>query len=155
MSFGYRLLAVVAALVVAVDQAIKTLVLESLSDGPVDVLGGLVTLRITINSGGAFGVLQGVPGFFLLATIGIIVGILLWARNVEHRGWLIALGLVLGGGVGNVIDRVVRDHGGVVDFVDLHWWPVFNVADACIVTGVGLLLLLGTRSEKDEDSVKS
>lgn len=152
---GYRLLGFVAALVVALDQATKTLVLESLSDGPVDVLGGFVTLRITINSGGAFGVLEGVPGFFLVATIGIIVGILLWARNVDHRGWLTALGLVLGGGIGNVIDRVVRDHGGVVDFVDLHWWPVFNVADACIVTGVGLLLLLGTRGEKDDGSVRS
>ena len=152
---GYRLLGVVGALVVAADQATKTLALETL-DRPVDVLGGAVTLRITINSGGAFGVLQGVPGFFLVATIGIIVGILLWARNVEHRGWLVALGLVLGGGVGNVVDRVVRDHGGVVDFVDLHWWPVFNVADACIVTGVGLLLLLGTRGEKEEEpSLKS
>lgn len=153
---GYGLLGFVAALVVALDQLTKTLALESLSDGPVDVLGGFVTLRITINSGGAFGVLQGVPGFFLVATIGIIAGILLWARNVEHRGWLAALGLVLGGGLGNVVDRVVRDHGGVVDFVDLHWWPVFNVADACIVTGVGLLLLLGTRGEEEEDdSVKS
>ncbi|HEX2195993.1 MAG TPA: signal peptidase II [Actinomycetota bacterium] len=142
----------VAALVVAVDQATKTLALESLSDRPVDVLGGFVTLRITINSGGAFGVLQGVPGFFLVATIGIIVGILLWARNVEHRSWLVALGLVLGGGVGNVVDRVVRDHGGVVDFVDLHWWPVFNVADACIVTGVGLLLLLSARKDDAEAS---
>lgn len=145
---GYRLLGFVGALVVALDQATKTLALETL-DRPVDVLGGFVTFRITINSGGAFGVLQGVPGFFLVATIGIIAGILLWARNVEHRGWLTALGLVLGGGVGNVIDRMVRDHGGVVDFVDLHWWPVFNVADACIVTGVGLLLLLGTRAESD------
>lgn len=153
---GYRLLGLVAALVVAADQATKTLALESLSDGPVDLFGGFVTLRITINSGGAFGVLQGVPGFFLIATIGIIVGILLWARNVDHRGWLTALGLVLGGGVGNVIDRIVRDHGGVVDFVDLHWWPVFNVADACICTGVGLLLLLGTRGDREEDhSVKS
>lgn len=143
---GYRLLGFVGALVVAADQATKTLALVNL-DRPVDVLGGAVTLRITINSGGAFGVLQGVPGFFLVATIGIVVGILLWARNVEHRGWLAALGLVLGGGIGNVIDRVVRDHGGVVDFVDLHWWPVFNVADACIVTGVGLLLLLEARNE--------
>ena len=149
---GYPLLGLVGALVVAVDQATKTLALETLSGSGVDVLGGLVTLRITINSGGAFGVLQGVPGFFLVATVGIIVGILLWARNVEQRGWLIALGLVLGGGVGNVIDRLVRDHGGVVDFVDLHWWPVFNVADACIVTGVGLLLLLGTRGEKEESA---
>ncbi len=151
---GYGLLGFVGALVVAADQATKTLALETL-DRPVDVLGGAVTLRITINSGGAFGVLQGVPGFFLVATIGIIVGILLWARNVEHRGWLVALGLVLGGGIGNVIDRVLRDHGGVVDFVDLHWWPVFNVADACIVTGVGLLLLLGTRGEREDGSVKS
>lgn len=151
---GYRLLGFVGALVVAADQATKTLALETL-DRPVDVLGGFVTLRITINSGGAFGVLQGVPGFFLVATIGIVAGILLWARNVEHRGWLAALGLVLGGGIGNVVDRVLRDHGGVVDFVDLHWWPVFNVADSCIVTGVGLLLLLGTRGEKEDDSVKS
>lgn len=152
---GYRLLGVVGALVVAADQATKTLALESLADGPIDLFGGAVTLRITINSGGAFGVLQGVPGFFLVATIGIIAGILLWARNVDHTGWLVALGLVLGGGVGNVVDRVVRDHGGVVDFVDLHWWPVFNVADACIVTGVCLLLLLGTRGEPEDDSVKS
>ncbi|MFN2587430.1 MAG: signal peptidase II [Actinomycetota bacterium] len=144
---GYRLLGVVAALVVGVDQATKTLALETLSDGGVDLLGGFVTLRITINSGGAFGVLQGVPGFFLVATVGIIVAILVWARSVEQRWWLTALGLVLGGGTGNVVDRVVRDHGGVVDFVDLHWWPVFNVADAAIVTGVGLLLLLGARSD--------
>ncbi|HEX2294641.1 MAG TPA: signal peptidase II [Actinomycetota bacterium] len=145
---GYRLLGVVAALVVAADQVTKTVALETLSDGPVDVLWGAVTLRITINSGGAFGVFQGVPGFFLVATVGIIAGILLWARHVDHRGWLLALGLVLGGGVGNVVDRVLRDHGGVVDFVDLHWWPVFNVADSCIVTGVGLLLLLGARDDK-------
>jgi signal peptidase II len=149
---GYRLLGVVAALVVAIDQATKTLALETLSDAPMDVLGDLVTLRITINSGGAFGVLQGVPGFFLVATIGIIVAILVWARHVEQRPWLVALGLVLGGGVGNVIDRVVRDHGGVVDFVDLHWWPVFNVADAAIVTGVGLLLLLGAKGEPSEEA---
>lgn len=135
---------------VAVDQLTKTLALETL-DEPLDVLGNLVTLRITINSGGAFGVLQGVPGFFLLATIGIIVAILLWARHVEQRPWLVALGLVLGGGVGNVVDRVLRGHGGVVDFVDLHWWPVFNVADACIVTGVGLLLLLGAKGDPSEE----
>ena len=149
---GYRLLGVVAALIVAIDQATKTLALETLSDGPVDVLGGFLTFRITINSGGAFGVLQGVPGFFLVATIGIIVAILVWARNVEQRPWLVALGLVLGGGIGNVVDRLLRDHGGVVDFMDLHWWPVFNVADASIVTGVGLLLLLGTRGDHSDDA---
>jgi signal peptidase II len=152
---GYRLLVFVAALIVLADQATKTLALETLSDGPVDVFGGFLTLRITINSGGAFGVLQGVPGFFLVATIGIVVAILVWARNVEQRPWLVALGLVLGGGLGNIVDRVLRDHGGVVDFVDLHWWPVFNVADAAIVTGVGLLLLLGTRGEGSGEAESS
>ena len=149
---GYRLLGLVAALVVLTDQVTKTLALETLSDGPVDVFGGFLTLRITINSGGAFGVLQGVPGFFLVATIGIVVAILVWARNVEQRPWLVALGLVLGGGLGNIVDRVLRDHGGVVDFFDLHWWPVFNIADAAIVTGVGLLLLLGTKGEGSGDA---
>jgi signal peptidase II len=149
---GYRLLGLVAALVVLTDQVTKTLALETLSDGPVDVFGGFLTLRITINSGGAFGVLQGVPGFFLVATIGIVVAILVWARHVEQRPWLVALGLVLGGGLGNIVDRVLRDHGGVVDFFDLHWWPVFNIADAAIVTGVGLLLLLGTKGEGSGDA---
>ncbi len=147
---GYRLLGLVAALVVAADQATKTLALETLSDGPVDVIEGAFSFRLTFNSGGAFGLLQGLPGFFLAATIAIVGVILVWARKVERRGWLVALGLVLGGGVGNVIDRVVRDQGGgVVDFIDFHVWPVFNLADAAIVTGVGLLLLLGARQEAE------
>ncbi len=132
---------------VVLDQLTKQLALAALDDGPIDVVSGVLTLRLTFNSGGAFGLLQGVPGLFLVATIAVLVLILLWARKLEEHRLMLPLGLVLGGGVGNVTDRVLRDHGGVVDFVDLHWWPVFNVADASIVTGVGLLLLLGTRKE--------
>jgi signal peptidase II len=77
----------------------------------------------------------------------VVALILLWVRNVDDIGALVPLGMILGGGLGNVFDRLFRDLGGrVVDFVDVGWWPVFNLADSCIVTGVGLILLVGVRS---------
>jgi signal peptidase II len=143
----YPLLLTTAAAVVAVDQTTKALALRSLADGPIDLVEGALTLRLTYNSGGAFGILQGFPGLFLVATIVVAALILLWARRIEGRGSAVALGLVLGGGVGNVVDRVLRSADGrVVDFIDLHVWPVFNLADSAIVVGVGLLLLTGARS---------
>ncbi|HEX2236547.1 MAG TPA: signal peptidase II [Actinomycetota bacterium] len=135
-----------AAVVAVVDQVTKELALRSLRDGAIDLFGGAVTLRLTYNSGGAFGLLQGLPGLFLLATLVIAGLILVWARGVEERGSAVALGMILGGGLGNAADRIARDLGGrVVDFVDLHFWPVFNVADSAIVVGVCLVLLLGAR----------
>ena len=138
-----------AAVVFALDQTTKWLALEALADGPVDVIEGAVTLELSYNSGGVFGVGQGFPGLFLAATILVTLGILVWARRIEERAWLIPLGLVLGGGLGNLADRVFRDlDGRVVDFVDLHVWPVFNLADSAIVIGVGLVLLGALRSER-------
>jgi signal peptidase II len=143
----YLLLAAAAFAVVVLDQITKHLALSGLADGPVDLIEGGLTLRLTFNSGGAFGLLQGFPIFFLVATVAVVIVILMWARRIEDRRWVLPLGMVLGGGIGNVIDRVVRDTGGrVVDFIDLHWWPVFNFADASIVIGVGLILLLSVRS---------
>jgi signal peptidase II len=121
--------------------------MSGLADGPVDLLGGTLTLRLTFNAGGAFGLLQGLPGFFLIATLVVVVAILLWVRRIEDYRWMVPLGMVLGGGLGNVLDRAVRDTGGrVVDFIDLHWWPVFNLADASIVIGVAVILLLSART---------
>lgn len=142
----YPLLVGTAALVAGLDQATKELALRSLRDGPIDLFGGAVTLRLTYNSGGAFGLLQGLPGLFLVATVVIAGLILVWARGLEERGSAVALGMILGGGLGNVTDRIARDlGGGVVDFVDLHFWPVFNLADSAIVAGVCLVLLIGAR----------
>ena len=139
-----------ASVVVAADQITKTLALDRLADGPHDVIEGVVTMRLTYNSGGVFGLLQGMPGLFLVATL-IVSGLILWwARGVDDPRLLIPLGLVLGGGLGNVADRIFRDTDGrVVDFVDLHVWPVFNVADASIVTGVGLILLFSLRPRRE------
>jgi signal peptidase II len=145
----YVTLLITAAVIVVVDQATKTLALESLADGPIDVIDGILTLRLTYNPGGAFGVLQGVPNFFLIASVVIVVFILYWTRTVQSAVWAIPLGLVLGGGLGNLFDRVFRDTDGrVVDFVDLHVWPVFNVADSAITIGVAALLIMSFRAER-------
>lgn len=146
----YRPLLLTAAAVVAADQVTKSVALGALADGPVELFGGLVVLRLTFNPGGAFGVFQGVPGFFLVAGIAVVVLILLWARRLEDHRWTVPLGLVLGGGAGNLCDRILRDTGGrVVDFVDLRFWPVFNLADAAISIGVVVLLLLSLRGEPE------
>jgi len=134
-----------AAVVVAIDQLTKSLALQNL-DRPRHLIDGWLSLRLTYNSGGAFGILQGMPEFFLVTTVVAAVVILLWVRNLDEPRWTVPLGLVLGGGLGNVADRIFRDTGGrVVDFIDLHFWPVFNIADACIVSGVALVLILGSR----------
>ena len=135
----------------AVDQATKQLAVDALADGPVDVIDGVLTLRLTLNPGGAFGVLQGVPGFFLVASVAIVIAILFWVRHLEEARWAFPVGMILGGGIGNLVDRAFRDTGGrVVDFIDLHVWPVFNVADSAIVVGVGVILLLMARSTSSE-----
>jgi signal peptidase II len=143
----YLSLGITALLVVIADQVTKQLALSGLADGPVDLIAGALTLRLTFNSGGAFGVLQGWPGLFLLATAVVVAVILMWVRRLEDPRWALPLGMVLGGGLGNVFDRIFRDtNGQVVDFIDLHWWPVFNLADASIVIGVGVVLVLSARA---------
>jgi signal peptidase II len=134
--------------VVVVDQITKSAAMERLSGGrSIDVIDGVLTLRLTLNSGGAFGVGKGFPLFFLGATVAVVALILLWVRSLDDLTLSVPLGLVLGGGVGNALDRVFRDTGGrVVDFVDLHVWPVFNFADASITIGVILILWLSARS---------
>ena len=137
--------------ILALDQATKELALATLDDGHVDVIEGVLRLNLTFNSGGAFGIGQDLPGLFLVATVGIVGTILVVARKVTDARWLVPLGCVLGGGLGNAYDRVFRDlGGGVVDFIDLHVWPVFNVADMAIVTGALVMFVLGWRDKEPE-----
>jgi signal peptidase II len=141
------MLGATAAIVFALDQVTKEIALGALRDGPVDLLEGIVSLRLTYNSGGAFGLLQGLPGLFAVATVVIVAVIVAWARRLDEPALAVPLGMILGGGLGNVADRLFRASGGrVVDFIDLHVWPVFNVADSAIVIGVTLLLLWSRRS---------
>jgi signal peptidase II len=145
----YLRLFAAAAAVVAFDQLTKEWALAALDDGPVEVVEGVLSLRLTYNSGGAFGLLQGLPGFFLVATLVVIVIILIWAHRLEDPRLIVPLGMVLGGGLGNLADRIFRaTEGRVVDFIDVHVWPVFNVADSSIVVGVLLILLISGRSAR-------
>jgi signal peptidase II len=131
----------IAALVVALDQVTKTWALNHASDRPRHVFWTL-RLAVTYNSGAAFSIGRGIAPFFVAAAGVIVVVLFLFARRDQSVPTTVALGLVLGGAVGNLADRVFRHHAGsVVDFVDFRWWPVFNVADACIVTGAILLAL--------------
>jgi signal peptidase II len=143
-SVTYLRLSVAATVVVILDQLTKSLAVDRLGDGRViEVVEGVVSLRLTLNSGGAFGLGQGFPLFFLGATIVVVALILVWARNLDDLTLTIPLGMVLGGGIGNAVDRLFRDTDGrVVDFVDLHVWPVFNVADAAITVGVIAILVM-------------
>ena len=128
-----------AGLVVAVDQATKRLVDSGIDRGDsVDVFFGL-DLTNTRNTGVAFGALEG-AGLIVAILIGLSL-VLLIGYFVVNRDmpWLwLPVGLLLGGAVGNLIDRAVE--GAVIDWIDPVAWPAFNVADACIVVGVATLL---------------
>jgi signal peptidase II len=113
----------------------------------VPILGAVFGLRLVRNSGGAFGILPRAPVFFFAASLVIVGVVVIWAWRSGVHG--VALGFVAGGGIGNLIDRLVRPPGGmlgrVVDFLELPYWPTFNLADSAIVVGAGLLLLAQLR----------
>ena len=138
-------------MIVVLDQVTKHFVLSELSDGDVvHVIDGILRFRLKYNPGGAFGIGQNIPGFFLAASVAIGIAVVLLARKVDDPRWLVPLGLVLGGGAGNLIDRTIRDTGGrVVDFIDILVWPLFNVADSAIVIGVIILFWLSFRAPKE------
>lgn len=144
-------LAGIAAAVFATDQLTKAWALARLDAGhPMAVVPGFFHLTLVLNPGVAFGIFAGVPREWrwLVTVFSIAALVLLCSvavRIVPDRGriGLLALGLVFGGAVGNLLDRWRL--GAVVDFVDLHWrgyhWPAFNVADSAITVGVALLAL--------------
>ena len=136
--------------VFAADLVSKTIVVATLSDrAPVRLLGGLLTLRELRNSGAAFSIGTSVTVVFTLIALGVIVAILRTARRLRSVPWAVTLGLLLGGAAGNLGDRLFRSpgflRGHVVDWIELPHWPVFNVADSCIVCGGILAVLLAAR----------
>jgi signal peptidase II len=131
--------------VIALDQWTKGLARTHLlgndGDGPrsIPLLGEYIRLTYVQNRGAAFGLLQDQTTFFILVGVIVIVVIIASYRQLKEPGWLLnlCLGLQMGGALGNLVDRI--RYGYVVDFVDLTFWPVFNVADSAICVGVALL----------------
>lgn len=137
-----------AAVVVAADQATKSWALQRLSHGPIHVVWKL-DLVLSSNTGSAFGLARGWAPVLTAAAGFIVVALLAVLRGVRSWPMALALGLVLGGALGNLADRVLRsNHGAVVDFIALHFWPTFNVADSCIVVGVALAVAFSWGDER-------
>jgi len=141
----------IAAAVVALDQATKTWALHH-ARTPRHIVWTL-RLALTFNSGAAFGLGQGSTTLLVGGAIVLVVVLLGLGRRASRTATttsIVAMGLLLGGAVGNLVDRLIRQHhGAVIDFIDLRWWPVFNVADASITIGA-LLLVLNTLSRRPQ-----
>ena len=148
-AWGRRLLIpAVVAVVVAADQITKTLALDHLDPVHRTHVVGPVYWDLTYNSGAAFSLGAGVTPIVEAGVVVLIVGLLLYARRSSRSASVpvsVGLGMLLGGALSNLGDRLFRNlpvHGAVVDFIQaVSWWPVFNVADASIVLGVILLIL--------------
>ena len=142
--------AAVAATVYAIDVVSKIVVVEDLTDHqPISVLGGLVTLRLTRNPGAAFSTATGYTVLLTLVAIGVVICVTRLAARLGSTVWAVALGLLLGGALGNLTDRIFRSpgplRGHVVDFLELPHWPIFNLADSAIVLGAVLITLQSLR----------
>ena len=141
----------VASGVVALDQITKHWAVSSLNDGRViDVLGSL-RFNLSFNRGMAFSQGTGIGPFIGVLGILVVLYLLIGMRKSSVSG-AVFVGLVAGGAAGNIVDRLFRGEawlrGAVVDFIDLQWWPVFNIADAAICIGGALLVFTLFRTEK-------
>ncbi|MFJ4657788.1 signal peptidase II [Nocardia sp. NPDC088792] len=142
-----RNLLVVAAVILGLDLLTKTLVVANMTPGrPIYLIGDWARLMLTRNPGAAFSMATGMTWLLTLIAVAVVVGVIRIGRTLRSLPWAFGLGMVLGGALGNLIDRLFRApgplQGHVVDFVAIGWWPVFNVADSSIVCGAILLVAL-------------
>jgi signal peptidase II len=142
-----RMLLTVAGIVLVADIVSKVLAVKLLTPGqPVSIIGDTVTWTLVRNSGAAFSMATGYTWVLTLVATGVVIGIIWMGRRLVSPWWALGLGLILGGAMGNLIDRFFRSpgplRGHVVDFLSIGWWPVFNVADPSVVGGAALLVAL-------------
>lgn len=145
-------LILVTAAVVAVDHLTKWLALRELAGRDIDLVWTL-RLRLVFNNGSAFGLGSRFAPIIALLAVAVVVALLGFSRQLRGTAPRVAVAVIVGGAIGNLLDRVFRDGNGllggpVVDFVDLQWWPVFNVADVAITVGAVVLALTAGR-ERD------
>jgi signal peptidase II len=144
-----------AALVLLLDFATKAFARAALQGhAPIDLIPNVVRLSYTTNTGGAFGLLDEVPWLFAAATIAVSVAIVWMSPRIHKPFTAVAVGMILGGALGNLADRLsggLSLDGRVTDFIDFRIWPVFNVADAAIVIGAFLLVIGSMRKDRSDE----
>lgn len=160
-----RRLLIIAAIILVSDLVTKILAVAFIDPrDPIRIVGDTVTLTLIRNPGAAFSMATGMTWLLTLVAVAVVIGVIRIGRTLRSSWWALGLGLVLGGALGNLVDRFFRSpgplQGHVVDFVSIGWWPVFNVADSSIVCGAILLVVItlfgiepdGTRRTDDESS---
>ncbi len=145
-----RLVWLMAVAGIAADQVTKAIVAARLENRPpVRVLGDALTFDVSRNSGAAFSFAPAATVLFTVLAIGVAIAIARTAASLRSSVWAVALGLILAGAVGNLLDRLLRSpgigRGAVVDFIDLRHFATFNVADSFITVGAVLAVLLNVR----------
>ncbi|MGY6500201.1 MAG: signal peptidase II [Acidimicrobiales bacterium] len=149
----WAMVATAAFVLVAADQATKHWALNALSDGStIDVVWTL-QFNLAFNTGMSFSMGSGMGPVVAPLALLVVAGLLWMARQIISPAGLVGVGVVIGGVLGNLVDRAFRDGdgflgGAVVDFIDLQWWPIFNIADMGIVLGAMLLVVATWREER-------
>jgi len=151
----YIVPALIIAIIIALDVVTKHYVLLHFSGGErYDLFGGFVRIALVYNEGGVFGILQGYKNLFLVISIIVLVLMIAYYIMEKNKTWLfsLAMALIMAGAVGNIIDRLITDRPGVVDFISVgvdgvYRWPSFNVADSSIVVGAIALIIVFFRDE--------
>jgi signal peptidase II len=153
-------LAGTALLGIGLDQATKMLAAATREGKPpIQIVGHVLTIYVTRNSGAAFGRAPGATALFTGVAVATAVLIAIKAPRLHSAGWAAALGLVLAGAIGNLCDRLLRapgiGRGAVVDFLDLQHFADFNIAASCLTCGVVLILLLSLRGIRMTDDKRA
>lgn len=150
--WAHLILPITATLVLIADQASKRIIVDNLARSqewtPIPSLQWLFAITHTTNTGAAFGLFPDSGVLFVVIALMVVVAIFFYHRQLASHQWLLrfSLGLQLGGALGNLLDRLTR--GYVVDFIYFKFWPVFNVADSCVVVGVALMAYFLLRESK-------
>jgi len=137
-----HLVPITAALIIFIDQLTKFLLIGA----HIRIIEGFFLLNYVTNTGAGFGILKGSTWLLIFFSIFVIGLIIFYLDKVpKTKYYTIAMGLILGGTIGNLIDRIFRGH--VVDFIDLTFWPVFNIADSAITIGAIMLIFSNIRKK--------
>jgi len=144
------LLLCTAVAVLVADVVSKVAIVATMHEGEtVRLIGRLLRIDYTRNAGAAFSIGTGATVLFTAVAVAVAVVIVRQARRLVSRSWAVTLGLLLGGALGNLVDRLLRSpaplRGHVVDWIELPHWPVFNIADSAIVVGACIAVLLAAR----------
>jgi signal peptidase II len=135
----------VAAVVIVLDQLTKHWAVNALADGAARPVFWTLQWNLTFNSGMAFSRGEGLGPFIAVVAVAVIITLVVTTAQVSGRLGQVAAGMLIGGAFGNLIDRAFRGdgwlHGSVVDFIDVQWWPIFNIADIGVTVGAILFAL--------------